>query len=209
MNFRTNPPIVQPFKPTASIRRPIAELRGCETRCRMKEATEAASSCAAYATPPSYLVSRTGRPVLRKVRIPRSPRRERTSWSDTPGISVPCARIRPFRASSVVTETTRDPIHSSRDPAFMRNAPPTVPGVPTANSNPASERRNASCTTDDSSTPAPTQKRFASSSKRHVRKSRPARLPRPDKPRRIQQVASAPDGKPRDAGRPRTPRQDA
>ena len=46
----------------------------------------------------------------------------------------------------------------------MRSAPPTVPGVPTANSNPASDRRNASCTTDDSGTPAPTQKLCASSS---------------------------------------------
>ena len=64
----------------------------------------------------------------------------------------------------------------------MRSAPPTVPGVPTANSSPASERRNASCTTDDSGTPAPTQNRPASSSKRHVRKSRPSVTTTPGKP---------------------------
>ena len=55
----------------------------------------------------------------------------------------------------MVTDTTREPIHSSREPAFMAMAPPTVPGVPTANSRPASERLKASCTTADSITPAP------------------------------------------------------
>ena len=64
----------------------------------------------------------------------------------------------------------------------MRSAPPIVPGVPTANSSPASERWNASCTTEERSTPAPAQKRFASASKRLVRKSRPSETATPGYP---------------------------
>ena len=62
----------------------------------------------------------------------------------------------------------------------MRRAPPTVPGVPTANSKPPKLRRKASCTTEESVAPAPTMKR--PSSNREVRKSRPRAMATPPKP---------------------------
>ena len=77
-----------------------------------------------------------------------------------------------------MTSSTADPIDCSAVPAFIETAPPTVPGMPTANSRPDSPRSNASVTMRWSTAPAPTCKR-CSSSNRKRRNSLPSVMTAP------------------------------
>ena len=76
------------------------------------------------------------------------PRAGKPARAGSPTRSRDHARRRaPRPGTNSVTDSTIEPIHSSRLPAFIASAPPTVPGMPTANSSPVRPSENASCTT--------------------------------------------------------------
>ena len=89
---------------------------------------------------------------------------------------------RPSPGRSVVTETIRGPKNSRRVPAFIRTAPPTVPGMPTANSKSERPRNAASRTACESRSPAPNVNTPDSASNTHFAKPAPKVITAPLKP---------------------------
>ena len=90
--------------------------------------------------------------------------------------------MRPVPGRSTTRLSTLWPIHSRLVPASMEMAPPSVPGMPQANSRPVSDALAAVWTTFESGTAAPAHTVAASLDASTCEKSRPSTMTQPSKP---------------------------
>src|SRR5581483_8890610 len=142
------PPARAPFNPTISIRRPAKSPGG------FLKIDPALGSPSGWPRPRFRFASAARRSIAS-----RSPRASRISTDVT---TKPSGRSRrryakasssrasrtssPDRVTPAIASTTCE-ISPPNAPAFMRSPPPTVPGIPSANSRPAKPRAIASTTT--------------------------------------------------------------